>query len=181
MANLFGAISGLIPQATSSGPRIRTNDDLLTSFRTTTLMISLLQPITTSGRSGSSVTVETPMKLTRNDALLLRNLTALAIAIARRKEVTAVVATRPQFKLESGEVRLIAASQSGKETEETEETETTLAPMLRLWPFRHFFALRNPHFTHPKLDDSDAKYQLLAAKLDPDLDLSQQLPIRHLL
>ena len=129
-------------------------EELIEAFRTITTIINILQSLVHSVDDSPAPKDPSTAKLSRSDARALRILTALAIAIVRKKEVTAVVAGHPQ-RPRDGRVQVIATRQPNS-------------------PPHQFFALRNPHTAHPKVADA-VQYELLMPPPNLKIDLLDPL------
>jgi hypothetical protein len=116
---------------------------LIANFRTITTLIHSIDPTFLSdSKSGRDKQIHST-----EDIRALRILTALAIAISRKADVSAVV-TSDHRSLENGQFRVIASH-------------------------HQFFALRNPQSVHPKLEGRPSTsgvstvYELLTPSVDP--------------
>jgi hypothetical protein len=149
----LGVLGGFLSGSSRGRDSELSKEELIQAFRTITTMINILQPSLDSASDSPEDAQQAP--LTRSEARALRILTALAIAIVRKKEVTAVVVSHPQRPSGDGRVHVIATSQPNAHP-------------------HHFFALRNPHTTHPKLGGS-SEYELLTPPPNLKIDLSTPL------
>jgi hypothetical protein len=151
---VLGAITSFVSGASRGRDLELSKEELIQVFRTITTIINLLQPSLTLSVSDSPESAPQALsRLPRTEARLLRILTAFAIALVRKKDVTAVVASHPQCP-KDGHVQVIATSQ------------------------HHFVAVRNPRTTHPKLKGTASgsrPYKLLTPSTNIKVDLSKPL------
>jgi hypothetical protein len=129
-------------------------EELIQVFCTITTIINLLQPSLTLSASDSPESAPQALsQLPRTEAQLLWILTAFAIALVQKNEVTVVVASHPQCP-KDGHVQVISTSQ------------------------HHFVAVRNPRTTHPKLKGTASgsqPYKLLTPLTNIKVNLSKPL------
>jgi hypothetical protein len=129
--------------------------------------------------SNSTDGTQSDCDLSRSDARILRILTALAISIAQRREVTAVVSSNPRAQAQSsqlpgtieatsGQVQVIAAHQS-LAIHETAPTPPISESMLT--KILNMFTMRNPHSDHERrVLGVGSHYEILTPTAGIDLD-----------
>jgi hypothetical protein len=167
--NLLNVLSGFLKYGGSSPTRPSDNllltpdpdkRDLILTFRTITSLINILQPTLIGQDSPSDL--DGTLSDGPDRARELRILTALAIVMCRRREVTAVVANDPRIH-SSNTLQVVATR-----PEDLDPAQVMPRPDLR----RHtsFIALQNPHPSHPAYAlSSDGTFGVLTPSIEFDV------------